>query len=135
MSRVIEHSMFFKAPAHEVYEALMDSTRHKAFTKSEAKTSREVGGGYTAYDGYIAGTNLELVPDWKIVQTWRASDWPEGHFSVISFQLTPVEGGTRLDFNQSNLPDGTEEEFIQGWTENYWEPMKAYLEGRDQFPG
>jgi activator of HSP90 ATPase len=128
MSKPIQKTVTFMASPHEVYEALMDSAKHAAFTRSAAEISRQVGGEYTAYDGYIAGKNLELVPDRKIVQTWRAVDWEEGHFSTITFELTPVPEGTRLDFTHENVPDGTEEEFTQGWIDNYWDPMKAYLE-------
>jgi hypothetical protein len=39
-----------------------------------AEISREVGGAYSAYSGYITGQNLELLPDQKIVQSWRAVD-------------------------------------------------------------
>ena len=31
-------------------------------------------------------------------------------------------------FPISDLPEGTEEEFTQGWIDNYWEPMKVFLE-------
>jgi len=81
-----------------------------------------------AYDGYISGKNIELVPDKKIVQDWRAVDWPEGHFSRVAFELTPVPEGTRLDFTHIGIPEGEEASFEQGWIDNYWEPMKAFLE-------
>jgi len=128
MSKPIHQSVTFKASPHDVYEALMDSNKHAAFSGSPARISREVGGEYMAYDGYITGKNLELVPDKKIVQSWRAVDWPEGKLSTITFELKPAAGGTRLDFTHTDLPDGTEAEFTQGWIENYWEPMKKMLE-------
>jgi activator of HSP90 ATPase len=128
MSKPIHQSVTFKASPHDVYEALMDSNKHAAFSGSPARISREVGGEYMAYDGYITGKNLELVPDKKIVQSWRAVDWPEGKLSTITFELKPAVGGTRLDFTHTDLPDGTEAEFTQGWIENYWEPMKKMLE-------
>lgn len=128
MSRLIEQVVIFKASPHEVYEALMDSSKHAAFTRSEAEISREVGGQYCAYAGYICGSNLELVPDQKIVQSWHAMDWPEDHYSVVTFILAPVAEGTRLSFTHANLPEGTEEEFDAGWIENYWEPLKTFLE-------
>jgi activator of HSP90 ATPase len=128
MSRLIKQTVTFKASPHEVYEALMDSKKHAAFSNSEAKISREVGGEYMAYDGYITGKNIELVPDKKIVQSWRASDWEEDYFSTINFELTPVPEGTRLDFTHADVPSGTEDEFTQGWIDNYWEPMRKYLE-------
>jgi activator of HSP90 ATPase len=128
MSEVIKQTVIFKATPHEVYEALMDSKKHAALTGGQAKISREVGGSYTAYDDYIAGKNIELVPDKKIVQDWRAVDWPEGYYSRINFEFTAVPEGTRMDFTHTDLPEGTEQEFTQGWIDNYWEPMKAYFE-------
>jgi activator of HSP90 ATPase len=128
MSKIIQQTVTFNVPPHEVYEALMDSKKHAAFTGGKAKISRVVGGSYSAYDNYIEGKNIELVPDKKIVQTWRAVDWLEGYYSKITFEFTAVPEGTKMDFTHAELPEGTEEEFTQGWIDNYWEPMKRYFE-------
>jgi activator of HSP90 ATPase len=128
MSNLIKQTITFKASPHDVYEALMDSAKHAAFTGGAAEISREVGGEFVAYDGYITGKNIELVPDKKIIQSWRAVDWEEGYFSHVTFELTAVPEGTRLDFVHTDIPDGTEDEFTQGWIDNYWEPMKKYFE-------
>jgi activator of HSP90 ATPase len=128
MSNVIEQTIIFKASPHEVYEVLMDSKKHAAFTGGKAKISRQVGGEIMAYDNYITGKNIELVPDHKIVQDWRAVDWPEDYYSRITFVFTAISEGTRLDFTHADLREGTEEEFTQGWIDNYWEPMKVFLE-------
>ena len=106
----------------------MDSKKHTAFTGEKASISRKVGGKYSAYDNYITGKNLELVPDEKIVQSWHAVDWAEGIYSTITFKLTPIPSGTRLEFTHEDVPEGTEKEFTQGWIDNYWEPLKVYLE-------
>jgi activator of HSP90 ATPase len=128
MSKVIRQTVTFKVPPHEVYEALMDSKKHAAFTGGKASISRRIGGKISAYDDYIAGRNLELLPDQKIVQDWRAVDWPEDKFSRVTFEFTAIPEGTRLDFTHADVPQGTEEEFTQGWIDNYWEPLKRYLE-------
>lgn len=128
MSKPIHQTITINASPHEVYEALIDSQKHAAFTGDKAKISRVVGGSIMAYDNYITGKNIELVPDKKIVQDWRAVDWPEGYYSQVTFELYPNKEGTRLDFTHTGLPEGTEEEFTQGWIDNYWEPLKAYLE-------
>ncbi len=128
MSRVITQTVIFKASPHQVYEALMDSKKHAAFTGGTVRISREAGGEIMAYDDYITGKNIELVADEKIVQAWRAVDWPEGYFSTVTFLLAPIPEGTRLDFTHADVPEGTEAEFEQGWIDNYWEPMKAFLE-------
>jgi len=128
MSRIIKQTVTFKASPHEVYEALMDSKKHAAFTGGKASISRSIGGKIAAYDNYIDGKNIELIPDKKIVQDWRAVDWPEGYYSRITFIFTAVPEGTRMDFTHTDLPEGTEDEFTQGWIDNYWEPMKRFFE-------
>ena len=75
-TKTIKQSVTFRAKPHEVYEALMDSGKHAKFTGGEAHISREVGGKFSAFDGYSEGVNLELMPDKRIVQSWRTSDWP-----------------------------------------------------------
>jgi activator of HSP90 ATPase len=129
MSETIHQTVIFKAPPHEVYEALMDETIHAQFTGSTARIGRAVGETFNAYDGYITGKNIELVPDQKIVQEWRAVDWEPGQISLITFAFSPVPEGTRLDFTHDGLPEGTEDEFAQGWIDNYWGPMHRMFAG------
>jgi activator of HSP90 ATPase len=127
-TKTIRQTVTFKASPHEVYEALMDSKKHARFTGAGASISREVGGRFTAYGGSLQGENLELVPDAKIVQTWRSDDWPEEHYSRATFSLAKVEGGARLTFTQTGVPEEFYEDVKQGWIDYYWEPMKQLLE-------
>ena len=124
----IRQSVTFKASPHEVYEALMDSRRHAKLTGEKARVSRKIGGKLMAYGGYIEGANLDLVPDKKIVQLWRGSDWPKGHYSKATFALRKVKGGTRLTFTQTGVPAQYYEDIKQGWRDFYWAPMKKMLE-------
>ncbi len=127
-NRTIKQTATFKVPPHEVYEALMDSVKHARFTGSNARISRETGGKFTAFDGYSEGVNLELVPDKKIVQTWRANDWPVGHYSTVTYVLKEIEKGTKLTFTQVGVPENQLEDVSQGWKDFYWTPMKRMLE-------
>jgi uncharacterized protein YndB with AHSA1/START domain len=43
-TKSIRQSVVFKAPPHEVYEALMDSKKHARFSGEEARISRKDGG-------------------------------------------------------------------------------------------
>ncbi len=123
----IRQTATFKATPHQVYEALMDAKKHAQFTGGEAEISRKVGGKFSTFDGWAQGENVELVPDQKIVQTWHCDDWPDGHFSQITISLTKVEGGTRLSFHQTGIPQSAMGDIKQGWREFYWEPMKKML--------
>jgi activator of HSP90 ATPase len=127
-TKTVRQTITFKAPPHEIYEALMDSKKHSRFTGDKATISRKVGGKFSVFDGYSEGVNLELVPDVKIVQSWRASDWPEGHYSEASFTFKEIPGGTRLSFIQTGVPANQYDDISQGWRDYYWAPMKEMLE-------
>ncbi|HEV8339354.1 MAG TPA: SRPBCC family protein [bacterium] len=130
-TRTLRQSVVFKATPHEVYEALMDSRTHGRFTGGPARISRKVGGRFSAFGGWAAGTNLVLVPDRKIVQAWwcQTSGWPKDHYSRATFTLRRFRGGTRLSFRQSGVPAAAYADIRQGWWDSYWTPMKALLEG------
>lgn len=125
--KTIRQTVTFKVSRHEVYELLMDAKKHSALTGSDVKLSRKVGDKFSVYGGEIEGVNLELAPDEKIVQSWRYSDWPKGHYSRATFSLKDVEGGTRLTFTQEEVPDEHYEDIKQGWRDYYWNPMKEML--------
>jgi activator of HSP90 ATPase len=126
--KIINQTIDFKVSSHDVYEALMDSEKHAQFTGDDANISREVGGKFTAWGDYLNGINLKLVPDSKIVQSWRASDWPEGYYSEVTFAFEQIADGTRLTFTQTGVPDEFYDDINQGWIDYYWTPMKEMLE-------
>jgi activator of HSP90 ATPase len=126
-TKTINQTVTFKATPHEVYETLMDSKKHAELVGAEAKISKKVGAKFSIYGGEIEGVNLELVPDKKIVQSWRYSDFPEGHYSKATFLLEESQGGTKLTFTQSDVPEERYEDISQGWKDYYWQPMKEML--------
>ncbi len=127
-TKTIRQSVKFKATPHDVYEALMDSRKHAKFTGAKAAIGRKVGDRFTAYDGWITGINLELVPDRKIVQKWRGGDWPEGHYSTATFLLKELAKLTELKFTQTEVPEDQFESISSGWFEHYWDKMKVFFE-------
>ena len=129
-TKTIEQSVTIKASPHDVYEALIDSEKHSQFTGAQASISRKIGSPFTAYDGALTGTILELVPDNKIVQSWRVSDedWDSSHYSTATFSLEEFEGGTRLTFVQTGVPEQCYDATSQGWQTYYWDKLKQYLE-------
>ena len=130
--KTIQQTVIIKASAHDIYETLMDSRKHAKLTGDNASISREIGGKFNAYGEYIEGINLDLIQDQKIVQSWRASDWPEGHYSRVTFELEERESGiTNLLFTHSGVPEDQYDDIAQGWYDYYWEPMKLMLEHQD----
>ncbi|MCL5985764.1 MAG: SRPBCC domain-containing protein [Actinobacteria bacterium] len=127
--RTIEQTVIINASPHEIYEVLMDSEKHSRLVGSKATISREVGGKFSIYDGYIDGTNIELEQDRKIVQDWRGEEdcWPKGHYSRLTIELEEIDGGTQLALVQSGVPEECYADFDQGWHDYYWEPLKEML--------
>lgn len=134
MCKPVHHEIDFDVRAAEVYEAYLDSRRHSRFTGQTAHMSRKEGGAFDAGDGYITGYNVELVPDRRIVQAWRASEWPEGDFSILRLELRPRGGGSRLIVDHVGIPEKFREGVDQGWREFYWEPMRKYFGTRESRP-
>ena len=123
----IKQTVEIEATPHAVYEALMDSEKHSEMTGNIAVIERKANGKFSAFSGYAEGKFIELVPDKRIIQTWRANDWPKGAVSTITITLKPAKTGTLLEFIQTDVPEKFAEETSRGWHEFYWKPMKKIL--------
>ncbi|HEV2281378.1 MAG TPA: SRPBCC family protein [bacterium] len=128
MPKTIRQTATFKASPRAVYEALMDSRKHAAFTGAPAKIDRRPGGRFTAYGGYLEGVTVELVPNKKIVQFWRSRNWPPFHYSTVTFALARAGDGTRLRFTQHGVPNSDYRAKSRGWVSAYWNKLKVFLE-------
>jgi activator of HSP90 ATPase len=126
-TKTLHQSVVFEAEPHQVFEMLMDSKKHAAFTGAKAKIGRNVGDSFSVWDDWATGSNVQIVPDKKIVQKWRGADWPKDHYSQVMFELKKIDRGTRLDFTQTDIPEALYEEIAQGWKEWYWEKLRAFF--------
>jgi activator of HSP90 ATPase len=127
----ITQKIVVSASPEEVYDAFMNPKRHSEFTGSKATDKAVVGGKFTAWDGYIFGKNLELEKGKRIVQEWTTTDWPEGYPpSKVEFTFKKVGSETELTMVHSHVPAEQKAELAEGWTEFYWEPLKAYFQKR-----
>jgi|ERR1700733_9588019 activator of HSP90 ATPase len=124
----IHQEVDFKANPRRVYDVLLDASQFQAFSGFPAVIQREAGGTFTLFGGQIAGRNVELVPNKRIVQAWRANSWPEGVYSIVKFELKEQGSGTRLIMDHTGFPEGKKETLEAGWNEHYWEPLKKYVD-------
>jgi activator of HSP90 ATPase len=129
-TKSIKQTINFKAAPKQVFDMLMNAKIHSAFTSADAEISKSAKGKFSTYDGYCHGYNIELIPGEKILQAWHFAEdgWPEDHFSVCTFLLEPNPTGTKLKFEQTDIPEHKVIALSNGWKEFYWEPMKLYIE-------
>ena len=123
-TKTLQQTITFKASPQEVYDMLMDSKRHRSLSGEPAKISKKVGGKFTAWGSHLSGINLALKPGKKIVQAWRATGWWPDHYSIAIFDITKVQGGSKLKFTQIGIPPSRYSGHYRGWIETYWTPMK-----------
>lgn len=81
--KTITFSETFQCQAKDLYEVLTKPDLVSVFTRSQAKVDATRGGEFSLFDGNITGKFEELVPNEKIVQSWRYKQWPSGHFSQV----------------------------------------------------
>jgi activator of HSP90 ATPase len=122
----IRQTVTFKASPQDVYETLMDTAKHVALSGERAASSREVGGAFTAWGDHIS--DLALQPGRKIVQAWRAKDWWPDHYSIATFDLNEVDGGTELRFTQIGVPPHRFDGRSNRWISVSRQPMQELFE-------
>ncbi len=116
------------AAPERVYSAWLNADEHSAFTGSPATVDPTVGGAFTAWDGYISGTTLEMTPPRRIVQAWRSTEFPESApDSRLEIRFEAAPEGTRLTLLHSGLPEGSGDGYRQGWIDFYFAPMAEYF--------
>jgi activator of HSP90 ATPase len=136
----IHQEVSFSAACPRLYAALTDARAFDAVTRlSDAATlvtapgaqataiGSDPGSPFTLFGGYITGRNLEMLPDQRLVQAWRAGGWPAGDYSVVRFSLTAASGGCRLVFDHRGFPPGQGASLLFGWRGHYWEPLARFL--------
>jgi activator of HSP90 ATPase len=138
-AEAIHQEPVFKASSKRVYEALTDA---KQFTRviqlsgvlqamhlpdKPAEISREAGGAFALFGGFITGRHIELVPNVRVVQAWRAGDWPAGVYSIARFELVEQTSGSKIVFDHTGFPKGHAESLSSGWKAHYWEPLAKVL--------
>jgi activator of HSP90 ATPase len=129
----------FKASRQRVYEALTNTEQFDKVTqfsgvmksmaqmKKPTEISRQVGGAFALFGGYIVGRHIELVPNELIVQAWRAGGWDRGGYSIVRFELTEQGAGTKILFDHTGFPKGQAEHLASGWRAQYWDPLEKFL--------
>lgn len=139
-AEAIRQEVIFDASPQRVYQALTTTKDFDSVTRlsdgavllaaagaKPTAISTEVGGSFTLFGGYITGRHLEMLPNERLVQAWRAGSFKPGGFSIAAFYLTAEGDKTKLIFENRGFPDGNGPSLSRGWRVHYWEPLAKYL--------
>jgi activator of HSP90 ATPase len=122
-------SSLFDATADFLYNFFIDSKLHTDVTGSKAIINNKIGGKFTAWDGYIKGEIVSLKKNRKIIQKWRTTEFTkEDKDSILEITIEELnKNRSKLTLKHSELPEGTEEEYKNGWKEYYMKPLKEFI--------
>ncbi len=116
------------ASAEMIYNAWLSTQGHTLMTGSPAKVDGRVKGEFTAWDGYIWGTFVELDASKRILQAWCTSEFPDdANDSLVEVLLEEKDGKTKITLLHSNIPEGQADSYKQGWEDFYFKPMREYF--------
>lgn len=118
----------FNASAETIFKAWLSTQGHTLMTGSRAKINGLANGEFTAWDGYIWGTFLELEPNKRILQLWRTGEFPEdAEDSQVEIILEDIDSKTKLTLIHTKIPEDQVDSYKTGWLDFYFKPMKEYF--------
>jgi uncharacterized protein YndB with AHSA1/START domain len=129
MALTFHLSTLIVATPETIYKAWLNSEQHSQMIGgAPAKQSHIVGAEHSAFGSYITGKNLELIPNTKIVQSWRNEEFlPNDPDSILEVKFEQQGDKTLLSLTHSEVPE-KEKAVEAGWVEYYFKPMKTYFE-------
>ncbi|MBI5030207.1 MAG: SRPBCC domain-containing protein [Chloroflexi bacterium] len=123
----IEQSYIIPATPEQVWRALTEPELIEEWSGADAEFDPTVGGVYSLWDGSISGEIIEVAPRKKLVQSWKPDDWTIEN-SIVTFTLSSVSKGTRVDLVHENIEDFDFEGTTEGWDSYYLGAIKRMFE-------
>ncbi len=128
MRNVIFQSVVLPASSEALFNMYLDSVEHAAITGAPVEIGSERGDSFSAFEGALCGTMLQVVPASLIVQSWRSNKFGEDDPDstlVLSFKDEGDQG--RINLVQVDVPDCDYQGVSEGWESFYWAPWRTYL--------
>jgi activator of HSP90 ATPase len=132
MAKTISHKVIYKKTTPKsIYDLYMNAKKHSMIAGGPVQISAKEGTSFSAHGGYISGTNLKLIKDKLIMQTWRAQNWDKTDGdSIFMIMLEPKGKDVIVHAVHTNVPDAHVASIDKGWHDHYWNPWKQYLAGK-----
>ena len=124
-------TQFTGVSPERIYDVYMSPAEHAAATGQPAAIEPSEGGSFSAYDGYLTGRFLRLVPGSLIVQFWRSRHFePADPDAILSIAFRTNElGQAETELLLILVPDQVNRHDNSSWNYFYWEPIREYLRG------
>lgn len=122
----LKESYEFQTSADQLYTTFTDGQRVAAFTRAPPQVFEpKEGGAFKLFGGNVEGTFVTLEKDKRIVQKWRLSNWPAGHFSTMNLVFDQGTSETNIRLEWEGVPIGQEEVSKKNFEEYYIKSIKT----------
>ncbi len=122
----IQKTYEMNATPKEVFDALINPDLIQIWSGDEAKMDANVGGTFSLWGGQMFGTNLEVVPNKKLVQEWSYDQWKLP--SKVTFTIKTKGKKTIVDLLHENVPEKSVNSIADGWDAFYLGAMQEMFE-------
>lgn len=113
----------FRCPATELYTTFTDPARLAAFTRAPPAhwSGAHPGARFELFGGNVQAEFVALEAPTRIVQKWRLTQWPAGHYSRLElrFDQNDVDAVTAMRVQWTGVPVGQEDVTKRNWREYY----------------
>lgn len=113
----IKQTYEIAASAEKVFEALVNEEIIQHWSGDEVKMSAEVGAKFSLWGGQMYGTNLEIVPNKKLVQEWFYDQWDLP--SKVTFLLNGSGDVTFVELLHEEVPEKSLKSITESWSFYY----------------
>lgn len=128
MCKTIKLKVKFSAKPIAVYELLTNEKKFRSFSGESVSLKAKVGSAFSNYGHDVSGLVVDLSPGVRVVQAWRHRKFPEGIFSMATFNLVPTrDGGCELTLTHRGVPKELIPQITEDWRHLYWDKMKTYF--------
>lgn len=128
MQEELRLSEIYPVNAKRLFDAWLSGEELTEITGTKSEARPVAGAKFSTGDGHIRGSNISLQPYGRILQSWRADDFPPGSpDSRLEILFEKVNGGTRLTLIHTRIPEGHKGDYEKGWKKHFLKPMKKYF--------
>ncbi|MBX7052254.1 MAG: SRPBCC domain-containing protein [Flavobacteriales bacterium] len=111
----------------EAYKALTDAALLSRLTGMTAQMDSHEGGTFHAWNNKSHGYIMRLIPNQRIVQSWRHDEFPDGMYSIVIMDIEKTDTGCRVSFNHIGVPEDCSGWLTETWKKDFWIPLSEHL--------
>lgn len=133
MRSVIRQSVALPAKAERLFQMYVSPELHGAFTGMPVTISDSPGSPFSAFDGALSGSVLQVVKPSVVVQSWRSVSFYDSDPDSTLIMYFHDDGDEGLiELIHLDVPAQDYDGVTQGWEKYYWTPWRDYLESNPE---